>query len=328
MMITKEEAFSKAFQIKRDALNLKTAEFENSVAKLKLKDKEYAEICSKLSSLGARIAITALSGDKDALDKLKKEITSLNKKREAILEKNGIGEIEYDCPLCKDTGYISGKICDCTKKIAKAITMKSLSEDLPLDGCRFDNFSLDYYPESDNAGNAPKKRMVQILKLCTDYVAKFNPATSQSILFMGESGLGKTHLSLAVVYELIQKGFDVLYGSSYNLFSAMEAEHFSSNSKSGYDAAINCDLLVIDDLGTEFTSPFVQSLLYNVINTRILSHKPVIISTNLSMQEIEAKYSPKISSRLIGEYTAKRFLGTDIRQQKAAAKQTSQGTDK
>ena len=135
---------------------------------------------------------------------------------------------------------------------------------------------------------------------------------------MGETGLGKTHLSLAIVAAVSEKGYSVVYGPAGNLFTAAEREHFSySGETEKLDSMLSCDLLVIDDLGTEFLSPFTSSLFYNIINSRILENKPTIISTNLSIAEIEKRYSDRIASRFIGNYEVKRFLGEDIRQQKA-----------
>ena len=136
---------------------------------------------------------------------------------------------------------------------------------------------------------------------------------------MGDTGLGKTHLTLAITYELLNQGFDVVYGAAYNLFSDMETEHFKLHTNERYTAAINCDLLVIDDLGGEFVSPYIQSLLYNIINTRDLANKPTIINTNLSMGEIAKRYTPRIASRLL-KYTDVDFIGNDIRQIKAIQK--------
>ena len=191
--------------------------------------------------------------------------------------------------------------------------LEKLSAELPIKESGFDNFDLSFYPD-DNSDKSPRKRMEKIYKLCVSYTETFDPEASENLLFLGSAGLGKTHLSLAIVKELINKGFDCVYASSYNLFSAMENDHFSSRSNETYKAAVNCDLLVIDDLGSEFTSPFILSCIYNVINTRLLSKKPTVISTNLTIKEIETRYTPRISSRFIGNYCAKKFWGEDIRQ--------------
>ena len=161
--------------------------------------------------------------------------------------------------------------------------------------------------------------MTAVLKLCREYVINFDKSSSPSLLFMGDTGLGKTHLTLAIVYELLNHGFNVIYGAAYNLFSDMESEHFDRHTNESYNAAITCDLLVIDDLGGEFVSPYIQSLFYNIINTRDLANLPTIINTNLAMGEIASRYTPRVASRLI-KYTAKKFIGNDIRQLKSLEK--------
>jgi DNA replication protein DnaC len=192
---------------------------------------------------------------------------------------------------------------------------------MPLTDCRFENFDLIYYSDkADENGQNPRRRMTAILKLCKEYVLNFNPEASGNLLFMGNAGLGKTHLTLAIVSGVIEKGFLPIYGSAENLFTCIENEKFAGEGRGSYEALLNCDLLVIDDLGAEMATQFTKSVLYNLINTRILTRKPTIINTNLSMKQIEEKYTPRISSRLIGNYEGQRFLGNDIRQQKLLKK--------
>lgn len=318
--MNREKAFSLAFEEQKTKLNRKNAEYNKALEVLKAKNGRIEEIDRTLKAVGAKIGLTVLSGDRNELQRMQKLITALSDEKAAILEENSITPVEFDCKACKDTGYIDGKICDCIKSRAKAILIEGLSESIPLDSCRFENFSLKYYPDEDLSVGNPRKRMEGLLKLCRDYVNNFSPKSSESILFMGDAGLGKTHLSLSIVYELLNQGFDVVYGSAYNLFAAMENDHFSNRNNDSFNAAVSCDLLVIDDLGSEFVSPYIQAMFYNVVNTRLLSNKPTIINTNLTMQEIEQKYTPRISSRFIGSYTAKKFIGNDIRQIKMAEK--------
>lgn len=317
--MTREQSYTKAFQKQKTALAQKKAIFEASLQTLSANNPNFVKINQKLSCLGAELATTALSGDAAALNKLKTEMTDLSNKRSAILKNAGITDIVYDCPKCKDTGYINGKICDCIHNSAKSILIESLSASLPLENCRFENFDLNYYPQNMQDGTNPRKYMTGVFKMCREYVINFDPNKSQSLLFMGNTGLGKTHLTLSIVYELLNRGFNVIYGAAYNLFSEMESEHFDRHTNNSYNAAVNCDLLVIDDLGGEFVSPYIQSLLYNIINTRDLSGKPTVINTNLTMSEIAAKYTPRVASRLF-KYNSEKFIGEDIRLQKALEK--------
>ena len=319
-MLNKTEAYRKAFEIKEKEKNKRQTLFLSQMERLESENQTLKEINRKLNMLGAKTAITALSGDTETLEQLKNAIASLNEQKQVILNNANLVSTKPDCDRCADTGYVNGKICDCVKCIAKELLIEDLSKSLPLNASRFEDFSLEFYPEELPDGTNPKKRMTAILKLCKEYSINFDPKSSDSLLFMGNTGIGKTHLSLAIVYELLNKGFDVIYGSAYNLFSAMENEHFNLRSDKSYTAAVECDLLVIDDLGGEFVSPYIQSLLYNIVNTRLLAARPTIISTNLSMLEIENRYTPRVSSRLIGGYTAKKFLGNDIRQIKAMNK--------
>lgn len=315
-MINREKAFSDAFAIKKENLSRKKAEYNAKITALSEKNAEFNDVCARLQSLGARVAITAISGDKNSLLELQNEMSLLREKKDEILEKEGILKVSFDCELCEDTGYISGKICGCVKQIAKHILMSSAKNEFPIAQSRFEDFDLNYYPNTEEGGVNPRKRMTRIFKICREYALDFNAKTEQNLLFMGGSGLGKTHLSLAIVSEILDKGYDVGYFSAYNLFSAMENEHFSYKNNDTYARAIDADLLVIDDLGSEFVSPYIQSCIYNVINTRLLSKKPTVISTNLTMKEIENRYTPRISSRFMGSYTAVKFEGKDIRQLK------------
>lgn len=315
--MTKKEILDLCINEKQNAHAEKVAVFESAVSRLEHDNKRFAEIKSIMSAIGAKLAITALSGNQKLLDDYKLTLTALEEERRQILADNGIKEPECDCEKCHDTGYVDGKYCDCIKDKATRRYINELSKTIPIVESRFENFDLGYYQNVETENGNPQKRMIEILKLCKNYADSFNPQESESVLFMGNTGLGKTHLSLAIAYELLAKGYDVIYGSAYNLFSAMEAEHFSEHTDKSYLQAVGCDLLIIDDLGGEFVSPYIQSLVYNIINTRLLAHKPTIINTNLTMSEINRIYTPRVASRLLGEYTAKRFLGSDIRQQKS-----------
>ena len=317
--MTREQSYALAFEKQREVLRVKKAAFDTAVKNLQSENPELANINLQLSALGVNLATLAISGDVEALTKLQNQMTELAERKSQILNDAKISSVVYDCDACRDTGYINGKICSCIHTKAKQLLIEDLSSSLPLDNCRFENFDLNFYQNTELDGANPRKRMTAILKLCKEYVINFNPKHSESLLFMGDTGLGKTHLTLAVTYELLNKGFDVIYGAAYNLFSEMENEHFDRHTNSKYNAAVNCDLLVIDDLGGEFVSPYIQSLLYNIINTRDLANKPTIINTNLSMAEIGNRYTPRVASRLI-KYTAKKFIGNDIRQIKALQK--------
>lgn len=312
------EIYAKAFKIKNDAVKKCQDDYESKLSQLRQANPDFAEIEFKIGSLGASLTVAAMSGNEEKFAEIKRACDNLNKKRMDILKSENICKPEYFCPLCEDSGYSNGGYCSCIKTIAKSLVSDELSRTMPIANCRFDNFSLEYYAnEPDSEGNNPQKRMTSILKLCKSFAKDF-PNVDKSLLFIGGVGLGKTHLSLAIVNEVIEKGYGVIYGPVGTLFSAVEKEHFSSGGETEkLDALLNADLLVIDDLGTEFTSPFFLSLFYNIVNSRILNNKPTIINTNFTFDQLEEKYSPRITSRFIGHYEMRRFIGTDVRQQKA-----------
>lgn len=317
--MTREQSYAVAFEKQREVLRYKEATFQAAMKSLNDSNPDFAKINSRISFLGAQIATTAISGNTKALQELQKEMTELSAARDAVLKMASITDIAYDCDTCKDTGYVSGKICDCIHNAAKRIRLNDLSASLPFESCRFENFDLNYYPQKADDGTSPRKYMTSVFKMCREYAINFSSDKSGSLLFNGNTGLGKTHLTLAITYELLKRGFDVIYGAAYNIFGDMETEHFERHTNNKYNAAINCDLLVIDDLGGEFVSPYIQSLLYNIINTRDLANKPTIINTNLSMGEIATRYTPRVASRLL-KYNSVDFIGNDIRQLKALEK--------
>lgn len=317
-MIIKEDVYKKAFEAKKNALREKQTLREAASAAAYNAEPRLSEIDRLLSSIGASLAIAALSGGD--VTELKKRSEALSREKKVLLDKFGVQDIKYDCPLCSDTGYVNGRICGCVKHLVAAFIAEEMSEEMPLGTSRFDNFDLKYYPDKDTKDGNPRRIMTKLFKTCYEYAFEFDPKTSGNLLFMGGVGLGKTHLTLAMVGKIIEKGFVPVYGSAENLFSQIEKEKFTDGNRGTYDAMIKSDLLVIDDLGAEMATPFSKSALYNLVNTRLLANRPMIINTNLTIKEIEARYTPRISSRLIGGFDAYKFIGTDIRQQRAVEK--------
>lgn len=322
-MITREEAYKKAAEQIKQAQKDKQRRYNMLLAAAYDSNPRLGEIDREHAEVGAKLINAALSGGK-ALDGLKKHSAALTLEKRLILEKADIKEPVPDCPICGDKGYVGGKICDCVKRKAAEIMLSELSGEMPLKNSRFDNFNLNYYKDEDGKSGNPRRRMTAILKVCTEYVIGFDPKKSKNLLFMGSAGLGKTHLTLAIVSGLIEKGFVPVYGSAENLFAKIEKEKFAGENRGAYESMTTCDLLVIDDLGAEMATAFTKSALYNLVNTRLLSGRPTIINTNLSMKEIETRYTARISSRLIGSFDAYKFIGNDIRQQKAVERMNKQ----
>ncbi|MBP3390662.1 MAG: ATP-binding protein [Clostridia bacterium] len=311
-----KEIYDKAFKLIADSKKEAERKFSASLEELRGIDTEFYKIELKLAALGSEIIGVAMSGDSKRLEEIQAECDKLNAQKAEKLRLAGLKKPGFYCEKCKDSGYFEGSLCSCVKDVAKRFAYEELSKSLPLNDCSFDNFDLNYYPDSDDKNGNPRKRATAILSLCKQFVDSF--PCGRSLLFIGGAGLGKTHLSLSIVREISAKGYGVVYGSAQNLFGAAEKEHFSfSGDSSAEDSLLQCDLLVIDDLGTEFYSSFAASLFYNIINSRMLSGKPTVINTNLSFDELEKRYSPRITSRFIGAYDMKNFIGLDIRQKKA-----------
>lgn len=226
-------------------------------------------------------------------------------------------EVKYFCPVCSDTGIDNNRLCNCQIEIIKQLSFDEAGKKSPLKFCRFEDFSLNYYDDKYSAEYecSPRQRMREIFDFCRSYAQSFD-TNSQSLLMFGETGLGKTHLSLSIAGEVIAKGYGIIYNSAQNIFNELQKERFGKADTNGeYEAMVlECDLLVIDDLGAEFSTQFTNAALYNIINTRINSALPTIISTNLDFKGIEERYTRRISSRLIGEYAALNFIGADVRQ--------------
>ena len=315
------DTYRAALKIIRDNAKQKESRYNAELAAVYAQIPELEKIDLTLSRIGSNAAIAALSGNFEGLENLKNESSLLTARKAEILRDAGIEKPAFSCNMCSDTGYVNGSYCECVKRLAKQMTFENMSKQMPITTEKFENFDLKYYSDKPNAdGLVPRKKMTEVLKIAKEYCINFGNG-SKNLLFMGNTGLGKTHISLSIASEIIEKGYGVIYGSAQNLFSEVEKEHFAyTGDTEKMDALLNVDLLVIDDLGTEFMSSFTQSVFYNIVNTRILNNHPTIINTNLSFAELEQRYTPRISSRFLGNYQMIKFFGTDIRQQKALKK--------
>lgn len=277
---------------------------------------ELEEIQRKLSQIGLKISKVFLYGeDKQAeIEKLKKQSLELQQQKKDVLVSKGYDEnaleVQYNCPHCKDTGFIKNRLCSCHRELLKDIERGNLEKLVPLKDCTFESFVIDekFYP-----GNAFQKTE-KIFNSCRQYAIGFTPA-SKNVLFLGGVGVGKTHLSLAIANVVINRGYSVVFGTSQNIVSDLQSEEFNDGREQQYykRAVLNCDLLVIDDLGTEVLNPSRVAILYNIINSRLLSKLPTIITTNFTLDELEEKYDQRIFSRITGEYKNLTIDGNDVR---------------
>ena len=253
--------------------------------------------------------------------KLQKESENLMAQRSDLLKMAGFPadytEPHYHCRKCNDTGYVKEGKCDCLKKELVLYGYRNSGLGSLLDRQSFDNFSLNYYYAGD------RQVMEENLARCKKFAKDF--PSSGSLLMIGNTGLGKTHLSTAIAKEVIEKGFDVLYETSQNLISAFSSERFGKNYGNSSETpdterCFTCDLLIIDDFGTEETNQFSVSVFYNLINSRTNKSLSTIINTNLKVSErqddLTPRYGDRITSRLLGEFTVLTFPGNDIRMQK------------
>ncbi|MBQ6020108.1 MAG: ATP-binding protein [Clostridia bacterium] len=258
---------------------------------------------------------------KRQLDALERENLELQRLLREFLENCGYAadclEPRYFCSKCRDTGTRGGRTCECFETLLKQTAYRELCESSPLDLCSFDDFDLNYYSADDgnNGSKSSRAIMESIYHYCRMYADDFS-MDSPNLLMYGGTGLGKTHLSLSIAGEVIDKGFAVIYDSCPNLTAKLDKEKFQRAEGDTEDTLMDCDLLIIDDLGAEFRNQFTVSALYNIINTRLLRRKPTIISTNLDIAGIQDIYQERIASRIIGDYELLRFVGRDIRQLK------------
>ncbi len=301
------ETVQKALSLKEQAVKKQEYIYEKALEKAKEDYPRINEIDRLLANIGTSLLGYAISGNIDAINKCREESEALSKEKDQLLKAAGVAEKTVFCKVCADTGYVSGKLCECVKAVARDLAVKELTDSMPIDNVSFESFKLDYYPDD------VRPKMERILNFCKDYANNFSK-NSPNLLFMGKCGLGKTHLSLSIIKELTRKGINVVYGPAQTLFSAAEKEHFAySGETEKTDQILNAQLLVIDDLGTEFITNYVQSLFYDIVNSRLLRGLPTIINTNLNFEELETRYTPRIASRLLGEYRVKNFAGNDIR---------------
>ncbi len=297
-------------------------EAERRSEEIRKKLPEIDEIQRQLSQIGIEISqIFFYKGDdvQGKVDELREKSKALVAKRNTILTSNGYGEDalkpEYVCPVCEDKGFVNGKLCSCHRQLLKDIMREEVSRFAPLGDCTFDNFSLDYY-SSEPLENAvvPRLRAEKVYDAAMRYAQGFTQ-NSKSLLFLGSTGLGKTHLSLAIANVVINKGYSVCYGTSYNICEDLRAEMFGRDEKAKYTASdvLDTDLLILDDLGSEVINQYNIATIYNIVNSRILAGKPTIISTNYELDELREKYDQRITSRITGEYVMMTLFGSDIR---------------
>lgn len=261
----------------------------------------------------------------EKLAEIKRENDTVLARRERLLAQNGFpqgyDDPVFECPLCLDSGYIGLKFCDCVKKALNTKTYTGTGLGKALTDKDFDGFSLKYYSGKDSGdGLSERENMTIIYNSCRRYASGFSQS-SGSLLMMGGTGLGKTHLSAAIAREVVGRGFWVLYESAQNIFDSYEAVRFGREPREIIKKYESCDLLLIDDLGAECITQYTTAVFFSLLNWRTINSLPTVISTNLSPQQIKKNYGERVYSRLMGEFLILRFTGRDIRMLKLSADQ-------
>lgn len=264
-------------------------------------------------------AVFAQGGDAQlAMEQVKEANLTLQWERQKLINEHfeeGFLDDAPLCAICGGSGYIGSTMCECLKELCRQEQKKEVAL-LSSNQERFEKFRLDYYSDriDPQYGASPRVIMEHNLKICRKYAQQFGPS-SGNLLFVGGTGLGKTFLSASIAAVVADQGFSVAYESAQHLFSKLEKNRFNPDEESREQARRleESDLLIIDDLGTEMPGNFVTAALYNLVNDRLLGNKPMIISTNLNVEEIARRYSPQIASRLQGSFKGLTFVGNDIR---------------
>ena len=285
---------------------------------------ELKSINESIASLSVEAARKKLEGDTQGYLVLKEQIENCKKEKQHFLSNAGFSadyfEPVYTCPHCKDTGYVNGEKCSCFKQqiINVVYSQSNIREILKREN--FSTFSYEYYSDEKRdpvTGLSALDTVEHAVRKCREFIDDFDNKP-KNLLFYGDTGVGKTFLSNCVANELLEKGYSVIYFTAFQLFDILSKGVFSRDADAiaAHQNIFDCDLLIIDDLGTETSNSFTTSQLFLCVNERILRQKSTIISTNLDLIELKNDYSERTVSRISSNYTVFKLFGDDIRFQK------------
>lgn len=289
---------------------------------------EYKRLDTSESVLANMDVNEILSGNTDYVKNVYSSVAETSARKKALLTEHGYSadylDAIYTCPDCKDTGYINENRCHCYKNEVLRLMYKQSNLDKLLEKENFSTFNINYYSDAyvaPNSDHTPRDIINNILEYCHHYIDNFGKEHG-NILFYGQSGVGKTFLSNCIAKELLDSGYSVIYLTSHQLFDILETKAFRKEEMKDIDKSIismlyTCDLLIIDDLGTELINNFTESQLFSCIQERLLANVGTIISTNFSFNDIKNNYNERIFSRLTGNYKLIKIAGDDIRIKKA-----------
>ncbi len=284
---------------------------------------EIEAISDSITATMAEAARSVLSGEKDKAEGLKEEACVLRERKAAALARSGYPadylEMSYVCPDCKDTGYIDGVKCHCFKKMEIEVLYDQSNIRERLKSENFDTLSMDYYDKDivdGRFGMTVYDYMSSVIKDIKEYVDRFGEEKG-SILFTGNTGCGKTFLSNCIARELIDMYYSVVYLTATDMFDILSESRFGGrddeDAKDRASYMLDCDLLIIDDLGTELINTFTASQLFYIVNERLNRKKGTIISTNLAIDRLQDEFTERVTSRIISQYQVIPLIGKDIR---------------
>ena len=311
--------FEEAKQRRADALHARERAVYAAVPRIAEIDAALRETMSKLISSALRRG----TDPRPAIEALKEENLALQRERAELLVAHGYPadylEDKPNCPLCGDTGWRGSEVCSCLNDYYARVQLEELSRLLDLGTQSFETFSFDVYSPYAPLDQdiSPRSNMERIYDACRDYAYEFSPR-SGNLLLSGDPGLGKTFLSACIARVVAAKGYSVCYDSAAAALEAFEVQKFSRDPEASEAAnarvrrMLDCDLMILDDLGTEMVSSISTSALYTLLNTRLVNGNKIIISTNCSDEELLKKYTPQIYSRIKGEFLRLPFVGRDI----------------
>ncbi|MBQ8289656.1 MAG: ATP-binding protein [Clostridia bacterium] len=308
------EIYNRVKEIIHNRRRAARGESERRCAELEALSPELAEIGRELRAVGPLILRTACEGGD--VEAIKRRNTELNERRRALTVELGYpadyADVKYTCPRCQDSGAVDIYVCTCMKELLYTETIKASGIGRLIEKQTFESFRLDAIEDEKS-----RRRMSTVLDACRSFAEKFDTEfKGKNLLMLGKTGVGKTHMSSAIARRLIETGHSVIYDSVINIISAVEQEKFRPQTVSEpvMEKYLECDLLIMDDLGTEFNTQFSTSCLYNIITTRLNRGLSTVLSTNLSAEELATRYEARIFSRIVGgEYITLHFLGKDFR---------------
>ena len=311
--MTKEQIYAEAVEVLRTRRRNAQQEQEQRTDRIRREIPETAELDRQLRAVcGSILSAIGRPDNKERLKQIEQHTKAADAMLRDLLTAKGYPadylDVHYTCQRCDDTGFVGGRPCVCLKQEIGRISAEQFNVRSQLVLCSFADFS-------------------QNLAVCKAYADSFSPERSGSLLMSGNTGLGKTHLSLAIANALLQRGVHVIYDSIGSLLHILEQEHFGRGDSDSdtLSTMLDCDLLILDDFGTEFRTSFSRSMIYTILNSRMNAGKPMIVNTNLTLGEIREEYGDRVVSRLISASQMLAFYGRDIRIQKSLRRSAGQG---